>query len=129
MRFVPIKDEQQQSVLYLHRVRQGLIWERTASYNRLRGLIAEFGIVLPQKVERMRREIGDHLDHLPTLVKQCVMDLLQHADTLSTYIDAYDKLIQSAVKQDQRSQQLMQLPGIGPVTPPERISRQHWHRP
>lgn len=44
------------------------------------------------------------------------MDLLQHAGTLSTHIDAYDKLIQSAAKQDQRSQQLMQLPGIGPTT-------------
>ncbi|HEY9209786.1 MAG TPA: IS110 family transposase [Methylotenera sp.] len=116
MRFVPIKDEQQQSVLCLHRVRQGLIEERTASYNRLRGLIAEFGIVLPQKVERLRHEIGAHLDHLPTLVKQCVMDLLQHTDTLSTHIDAYDKLIQSAAKQDERSKLLMQLPGIGPTT-------------
>ncbi len=84
MRFVPIKDEQQQSVLSLHRIRQGFIEERTASYNRLRGLIAEFGIVLPQSVERLRRGIGDHLDQLPILIKPCVMDLLQHTETLST---------------------------------------------
>ena len=44
------------------------------------------------------------------------MDLLQHTDTLSTHIDAYDKLIQSAAKQDERSKLLMQLPGIGPTT-------------
>ncbi len=116
MRFVPIKDEQQQSVLSLHRIRQGFIEERTASYNRLRGLIAEFGIVLPQKVECLRRGIGDHLDQLPTLIKSCVMDLLQHTDTLSTCIDAYDKRIQISAKQDTRSKQLMQLPGIGPTT-------------
>ncbi len=53
MRFVPIKDEHQQATLTLHRTRQGFVEERTALYNRIRGLIAEFGIVLPQKVERL----------------------------------------------------------------------------
>ena len=115
MRFVPIKDQQQQSILTLHRIRQGFIAERTASYNRLRGLIAEFGIVLPQKVECLRRGIGDTLDQLPSLIQGCVTDLLTHADALSTQIDAYDKCIQNAARQDARSKQLMQLPGIGPT--------------
>ena len=116
MRFVPIKDVHQQSVLCLHRIRQGYIEERTATYNRLRGLIAEFGIVLPQSVERLRRGIVEHLDQLPPLVKPCVSDLLTHTEYLSTQIDAYDKRIQLAAKQDARSKQLMQLPGIGPTT-------------
>lgn len=116
MRFVPIKDEDQQSVLTLHRVRQGFIEERTASYNRLRGLLAEFGIVLPQSVDRLRHQIGDHLDQLPIMVKQCIIDLLHHTDTLTTHIDAYDHRIKTAAKQDIRSQQLMQLAGIGPTT-------------
>ena len=64
MRFVPIKDIDQQAILCLHRTRQGFIEERTALYNRLRGLISEFGIVLPQKVERLRREIGARLEQL-----------------------------------------------------------------
>ncbi len=116
MRFVPIKEEQQQSTLCLHRTRQGFIEERTALYNRLRGLIAEFGIVLPQKVERLRREIGPHLEHLPGWANRCVGDMLQHADTLTTYIDDYDRAISEAAKQDARSHRLMQLPGIGPTT-------------
>lgn len=116
MRFVPVKEENQQSVLCLHRIRQGFVEERTATYNRLRGLIAEFGIVLPQKVERLRREIGAHLDLLPTLVKHSVTDLLSHADTLNHRIDEYDRAIQAAAKQDGRSRHLMQLPGIGPTT-------------
>src|ERR1700750_2223441 len=62
MRFVPIKDAHQQATLCLHRRRQGFVAERTASYNRLRGLISEFGVVLPQKVERLRRDIIAHLD-------------------------------------------------------------------
>lgn len=47
MRFVPVKEEHQQIILTLHRTRQGFVEERTATYNRIRGLIAEFGIVLP----------------------------------------------------------------------------------
>ena len=53
MRFVPVKDIDQQAILCLHRTRQGFVEERTALYNRLRGLISEFGIVLPQKVDRL----------------------------------------------------------------------------
>jgi transposase len=116
MRFVPIKEDYQQSVLCLHRIRQGFVEERTATYNRLRGLIAEFGIVLPQKVERLRREIGNHLDLLPMLAKHSAIDLLNHADTLNQRIDEYDRTIQAAAKLDERSRHLMQLPGVGPVT-------------
>ena len=47
MRFVPVKSVDQQGVLCLHRVRQGFIEERTATINRIRGLLSEFGVVLP----------------------------------------------------------------------------------
>ena len=47
MRFVPIKSIEQQADLTLHRVRQGYVEERTAMLNRIRGLLAEFGHVLP----------------------------------------------------------------------------------
>ena len=77
MRFVPIKEEHQQIILCLHRTRQGFIEERTATYNRLRGLISEFGIVLPQKVTGLRQSIGKHLDDLPGYAKRCIDDLCE----------------------------------------------------
>jgi transposase len=55
MRFVPLKDEHQQATLCLHRTRQGFVEERTATYNRLRGLLSEFGVVLPQSPEKLLR--------------------------------------------------------------------------
>ena len=55
MRFVPIKSVEQQALLTLHRVRQGFVEERTATVNRIRGLFAEFGIVLPSKIAELRR--------------------------------------------------------------------------
>lgn len=116
MRFVPIKDIDQQATLCLHRTRQGFIEERTACYNRLRGLISEFGIVLPLKVERLRRDIGAHLDALPGWARRCAQDLLDHAAALDTRVDAYDGLIREASREDSRSHALMQLPGVGPTT-------------
>ena len=116
MLFVPIKEEHQQIILCLHRTRQGFVEERTASYNRLRGLIAEFGIVLPQKVTCLRREIGAHLEDLPGYANLCVGDLLAHTADLDAKIAEYDRAIAQAAREDARSKRLMKLPGIGPVT-------------
>jgi transposase len=54
LRFVPLKSVQQQADLSLYRVRQGFVEERTATLNRIRGLIAEFGHVLPNGAEQLR---------------------------------------------------------------------------
>lgn len=116
MRFVPIKDIDQQATLCLHRTRQGFVAERTAVYNRVRGLIAEFGIVVPQKVERLRHEILPHLEDLPGWANRCIGDLLRHADTLEERIAEYDRAINEVARQDERSRRLMRLPGIGPNT-------------
>jgi transposase len=116
MRFVPIKDEHQQATLTLHRTRQVFVEERTALYNRIRGLIAEFGIVLPQKVERLRHEIGAHLEDLPGWANRCVGDMLSHADRLDERIREYDHAIAEIAREDARCRRLMQLPGIGPTS-------------
>ena len=75
----------------LHRTRQGFVTERTATYKRLRGLLSEIGIVLPQKVTGLRTSIGKHLDALPGYAKRCIADLREHrsflllSDDLSEY--------------------------------------------
>jgi transposase len=58
MRFVRVKTLDQQSQLMVHRARQGFVAARTATINRIRGLLAEFGVVLPQKAEVVRRQGG-----------------------------------------------------------------------
>lgn len=116
MRFVPVKEEHQQVILTLHRTRQGFVEERTATYNRMRGLMSEFGIVLPQKVAFLRRMIGEHLEDFPGHANRCIGDLLSHADQLDTRIAEYDRLIAQAAREDARSQRLMEHRGIGPVT-------------
>ena len=59
MRLVTIKSIEQQTVLTMHRVRQGFIEERTATLNRLRGLLAEFGVLIGQSPAALvRRPLG-----------------------------------------------------------------------
>jgi len=62
MRFVPIKSIEQQADLTLHRVRQGFVEERTAMLNRIRGLLAEFGHVLPLRAAEVRRRVPELLE-------------------------------------------------------------------
>ena len=116
MRFVPVKEEHQQVILALHRTRTGFVEERTATYNRLRGLISEFGIVCPQKIAGLRQALVEHLEALPGYVNRCVGDLLAHADALEVRIAEYDRIIREAARADARSRRLMDLPGIGPNT-------------
>lgn len=54
MRFVPVKTPEQQAVLALHRSRQSFIKQRTAQANQIRGLLAEFGIVMPWGIQQLQ---------------------------------------------------------------------------
>jgi transposase len=116
MRFVPIKSVQQQSDLSLHRVRQGFVEERTATLNRIRGLIAEFGHVLPLGAEQLRRQVADLLDRLPTPVARCVRDLLEHAERLRSKALEYEREIRMSVRDNELARRAHTRPGIGPIT-------------
>ena len=81
MRFVPVKSEEQQSRLMVHRARQGFVAARTACINRIRGLLSEFGVVLPLKAEVVRREARSHLEDLPGYANTVIGDLLSEVAT------------------------------------------------
>jgi len=59
MRFVPVKHVEQQAVLALHRARQGFVKARTAQANQIRGLLAEFGLVVPQGIGQIARQVPE----------------------------------------------------------------------
>lgn len=116
MRFVPIKSVQQQCDLSLHRVRQGFVEERTATLNRVRGLIAEFGHVAPLGTERLRREVRDVLERLPERVASCVRDLLEHAERLRSKALEYEREIRGSLQHNELARRAHTRPGIGPIT-------------
>jgi len=116
MRFVPVKSELAQSRLAIHAVRQGWVEARTACINRLRGLLSEFGIVLPLKAQTVRTQAAAHLDGLPGWMKTAGMDLLDELRHLDERISQYDSHIKLMAQAEDRSERLMQIPGIGPTT-------------
>lgn len=62
MRFVPVKTPEQQGILCVHRLREGFKEERTACINRIRGLLAELGVVLPQSPGALRTHLHNVLE-------------------------------------------------------------------
>ena len=82
MRFVPIKSEDAQATFTVHRVCQGFIEERTVTINRIRGLISEFGLVLPQKADSVRRGAYLMLEQIPVWANRAVAHLLAHVTSL-----------------------------------------------
>ena len=116
MRFVPVKSQDEQARLCVHRVRQGLVEQRTATINRIRGLLSEFGIVLSQKAATVRREAAAHLEDLPGWANTAIGDSLSELHRLDERIAEYDRHVVLMAREDERSRALMRLSGIGSTT-------------
>jgi transposase len=116
MRFVPVKSAEQQATLTVHRVRQGFVEERTATINRIRGLLSEFGLVLPLRAIEVKRGARTAAEALPDLARQAIGDLLAHLAILEERIGGYDRELESLAASSHAAQRLMTIPGVGPLT-------------
>jgi transposase len=120
MRFVAIKSEEQQSVLMVHRARTLVMANRTAQVNQIRGLLGEFGIVVPKGVSRLRRELPGILEDaengLPSLAREVLAGLLDQFHEFDTRVTAYDRQIRALAEASEPARRLMQVEAIGPQT-------------
>ena len=120
MRFVPIKNGEQQSVLSLHRARQGFVKARTAQANQIRGLLGEYGIVIPQGIRHISTRVPEILEDgendLPGVFRQLLQRLGEHFKELDRQVMALEVQIQAWHKESEASRKLAQIPGIGPIT-------------
>jgi len=120
MRFVPIKTEDQQSVLVLHRSRDLLMRQRTMILNAIRAHLAEFGIVAPQgprKVMEMvaRLRAGEE-PGLPEIARTALLALSAQLDSLGAEIRRLEKQLMDWHRTDAASQRLATIPGVGLLT-------------
>lgn len=119
MRFVAIKSVEQQAVLVLHGLRQGLIDARTALVNALRGHLGEFGVAV--SVGRRRFEqalpglIQDSHEKLPALVREILEPMRCHLLELNGQITQLDRRIGAWHTHNEASQRLAEVPGVGPL--------------
>lgn len=120
MRFVAVKTVAQQALLAMHRVRQGLIKARTAQANQIRGLLGEYGLVIPQGIghiaKRVPSLIEDASNELPGTFRVLIDRLLEHLKTLDRQVAELETQITAWHRESEASRRLEQIPGIGPIT-------------
>lgn len=120
MRFVPVKNCEQQAVLALHRARQGFVKARTAQANQIRGLLAEYGIVIPQGISHIATQLPDILEDgengLPGGFRQLIDRLGAHLKELDRQVGELEVQIQVWHRANDASRKLAEIPGIGPIT-------------
>ena len=117
MVFVPVKTAAQQAVLALHRARQGLVKARTAQANQLRGLLGEFGIIVPQGLSalgmRVPEIVEDGENELPGSMRLLLARLHQHLQHLDAEVGVLEDEIKRWHREDEASRRVAAIPGIG----------------
>lgn len=120
MRFVPVKTAEQQGQLAVHRLREGFKAERTALINRIRGLLAEFGLVFPQGPQALRGVLADVVEdaanELPGAARLALQRAHLHWIDIELQIAWCDERIASHVRTDERAKKASALLGVGPTT-------------
>ena len=120
MRFVPGKTAEQQAILAVHRARQGFVKARTAQANQIRGLLSEFGLVIPQGISHIAQQIPRILEDaengLPDTMRPLIARLAAHLGELDRQVHELETQIQAWHRQNAESRRLAEIPGIGPLT-------------
>ena len=117
MRFVPVKSEEQQSMLMVHRTRDLLVRQRTATVNALRGHLAEFGITAARgtaKARELMSLVGTD-ERVPAIAREALLQLVEQIRDIERKIEAFDKQLLSLARQNEVCRQLITIPGIGPI--------------
>jgi transposase len=120
MRGVPVKSVPQQDMQALHRIRERQIKARTALLNQIRGLLAEYGIVIPQRASQVRHKVPyileDAENGLTATAREWLQALAEELQALDQRIGVTDQQIERLFTADEACQRLAQLAGIGPLT-------------
>lgn len=115
--FVPVKTADQQAVLTLHRIRKGLVEERTRLLNQLRGLLSEFGIIIAKGRYPAQKAIPEILEDgdngLPFLARRMIDRVWQRIKLVNEEILEYDRELSRLVREDDMAKRLMTIPGVG----------------
>lgn len=120
MRFVEIKTQDQQTLMLIHREREGAVRDRTALINRLRATLAEFGFTIPAGPRRMQHwfqnEYGCVEPRCSELLKRHVMKMRLRLESIEQHIAQLDIEINQSSKESEACARLETVPGIGRLT-------------
>ena len=120
MRFVPIKQMEQQDIQSLHRARSLLVKQRTAVANQIRGLMGEYGVVVSQGIGTLRKRIPEKLEDgqndLSIVAREVIQSLYEQLCWFDQRVALFDRRLAQVVRDTPACQRLVGIPGIGPMT-------------
>ena len=120
MRFVPNKDIKQQDVQSLHRVRSQLVARRTSQGNQIRGLLLEYGVVIPKGIGHIRKKtpliLEDAENNLSLLFQELLKELYDEMVHLDERINSLEKKLEHICVHNKDCQRLLTIPGVGLLT-------------
>ncbi len=117
-RFVPIKSVEQQAVLCLHRIRAAQIHARTSLINEMRGLLTEFGVVMPKGRYNFQDGVAFAIDQpeVPELARQLLVDLHSKLRAFNEDVLSLDRRISAQVRLSDAMQRVHEILGVGEIT-------------
>ena len=119
MRFVHPKTPMQQDIQLLHRVRSRLVAQRTALVNQTRGLLAEYGLVIPLGIGQLRNQLPlileDAENELSVAARQAFHLLYKELVELDERVISAKKAIEDISREHEACTRLMTIPGVGPM--------------
>ena len=117
MRFVPVKTCEQQGVMSLHRVREGLKEERTACINQIRGVLTEFGLVFGKSPKVLRAVLADVIEdasnELSTMARLVMQRAFEHWRELDEHLRWCDRQVGQHVRANPEAKRAAKVIGIG----------------
>jgi len=117
MRFVPAKSIEQQDIQSLHRIRSQAVARRTAQANQIRGLLTEYGIIIPQGISYVRQQLPlileDADNQLTYLFRELLLGLYEEMTHLDQRIKALEVKLETLCAQNEDCQRLLSIPGVG----------------
>jgi transposase len=119
MKFVPIKKVEQQDMLLSHRARELALKQKTAQANQIRGLLAEYGVIVPKGIshlDKMMEILEDNKDKLTLKSNQIFKRLYEQFKLYSAQVALYDKEIEHLAKKEAKCRAIMKIEGVGPLT-------------
>lgn len=118
VKFVPIKSLEQQGILAIHSVRSLLIKQQTMLVNAVRGLAAEFGLIVGKGIEKVDdlKELVEADKTFPAKARQAARELFDQQRTLAESIETFEAEIVAHARHDDAARRLATIPGIGPIT-------------
>ncbi|WP_041522997.1 IS110 family RNA-guided transposase [Gilvimarinus agarilyticus] len=117
MRFVPAKSLEQQDIQSLHRIRSQAVARRTAQANQIRGLLMEYGLIIPQGIAYVRKSIPlileDADNELTVMFRELLANLYDEMVHLDARIKTLEIKLESLCVQNEDCQRLLGIPGVG----------------